>query len=330
MGVVLQWSLKKIIQLIFNILLNKFDCFIVIEGNRGLGKSTLAYHIAKGVAKEMKRRGIDGYRFNPKVALLYQRYEVLRFFHKWKRNGIADEMINVSFNRDFYDEEQKDLIKMINMNRDHCNLFQACVPRFQTLDSQIKDLCKLKLTVVRRGIAIVQTPNRTIYARDKWDQATNEKIERDWLRKGIQNPHYSKLTTFRGLLRFPKLTIKQEILYQSVKDEKRNTVARDQMGILDDDDDEKDPVVDAANMLKKGQIRNAQILEGMAYALGKIPDSFKRAIMSHFKKQGEQHKLSDYYWENKKKKGQVTVEEEANLHDLINSIGDKKHLSVKS
>jgi len=323
MGVVLQWSLKKIINMICNILLNKFDCFIVLEGNRGLGKSTLAYHIAKGVSKEMKRRGIDEYKFFPKAALLYERTEVLRFFHQWKRNGIADEMINVSFNRDFYNEEQKDLIKMMNMNRDHCNLFQACVPQFQTLDSQMKNLCKLRLTVVRRGVAVVQTPNRTIYARDKWDQQTNEKIERDWLKKGIQNPHYSKLTTFRGLVRFPALTEKQEVLYQSIKNEKRNKVAREQMGILDDEG-EKDLVVDAANMLEKGQIRNAQIIEGMAYALGKLPDTFKRSIMTHFKKLGKQHKLSDYYWDNKKKKGEVTVQEEANLHDLINSIGDKK------
>ena len=310
--------------MICDIFMNKFDCFIVIEGNRGLGKSTLAYHISNGVSKEMKRRGVDGYKFTPKFALLYQRYEVLKFFHKWKRIGIADEMINVSFNRDFYNEDQKDLIKMINMNRDHCNLFSACVPRFQTLDSQIKDLCKIKLTVVRRGIAVVQTPNRTIYSRDKWDQATNEKIEREWLKKGIQNPHYSKLTTFRGLLRFPPLTAKQEILYQSIKDEKRNTVAREQMGI--DDDDEKNPVIEAAEMLEQGKIRNAQILEGMAYALGKIPDSFKRSIMSFFKKQGKQHKLSEYYWENKKKRGEITVSEKTNLHDLINSIRDKNIL----
>lgn len=315
--------------MICNILQNKFDCFIVLEGNRGLGKSTLAYHLAKGVAKEMKRRGVDGYRFSPKRCLLYERGEVIRFIHKWKRIGIADEMINVSFNRDFYDDEQKDLIKLINMNRDHLNFFEACVPAFQTLDSQIKNLCKIRLTVVRRGVAVVQTPNRTIYARDKWDQATNEKIEREWLKKGIQNPHYSKLTTFRGLLRFPPLTDKQEEIYQEIKDEKRNIVAGDQMGITDDDD-EKDPVLDAARMLEQGKIRNAQILEGMAYALGKIPDSFKRSVIQYFKKQGKQHKLSEYYWENKKKKGEVTADEERNLHDLINSIKNKNNLSGKT
>lgn len=329
MSAILQWSLKRMVNMICNILQNKFDCFIVLEGNRGLGKSTLAFHLANGVAREMKRRNQEGYKFSPKKALLYQRLEVIKFFHKRYTTGIADEMINVTFNRDFYDDDQKDLIKMINMNRDHCNFFEACVPQFQTLDSQIKNLCKIRLTVVRRGVAVVQTPNRTIYARDKWDQATNEKIEREWLKKGIQNPHYSKLTTFRGIMKFPPLSKKQEEEYQSIKDEKRNIIAREQMGITDEDE-EKDPVINAALMLEQGNIRNSQILEGMAYALDKIPDSFKRAIMSHFKKQGKRHTLSSYYWENKDNKQGNGSDEERKSQDLINRIRDKHNLSGKS
>ena len=132
-------------------------------------------------------------------SMIYTKKETLNFFHQWNKNGIADEMINVTFNRDFYDLDQKNVIKMINMNRDHCNLFIACVPQFQNLDTQIKNLCKIRITVVRRGLAIIQTPNRTIYVKDKWDQATNEKFEREWLQKGISKPTYSKLTTFREI-----------------------------------------------------------------------------------------------------------------------------------
>lgn len=319
MAKVLRWSMKKLIFMIVQILLNKFDCFILIEGNRGLGKSTLAYHITKGVAREMKKLGIDDYKFIPRFALLYTRNEVIRFFHKWRSSGIGDEMINVTFNRDFYDEDQKDLIKMINMNRDHRNLFIGCVPQFQTLDSQIKNLCKIRLTVVRRGLAIVQTPNRTIYARDKWDVQSNEKIEKEWIKKGVQNPHYSKLTTFRGILKFPPLTEKMEEGYQKIKDEKRNIVAKEQMGI-DVEQDERDPVIEAMIKLQQGKIRNAQVLEGMAYAIDKDPETFKRAIITKLKRQGKPHKLMDYYWENKRKKGAVITEEGENLTDLINTI----------
>jgi len=317
MGVILQWSLKKMTFMICDILLNKFDCCIAIEGNRGLGKSTLAYHLTRGVAREMQRRGVDGYKFSAKKCLLYQRTEVIKFFHKWKRSGIADEMINVTFNRDFYDEDQKDLIKMINMNRDHCNLFIACVPQFQNLDNQVKNLMKIRLTVVRRGMAIVQTPNRTIYAKDRWDQAVNEKIEREWLKKGIQRPQYSRLTTFRGLLRFPPLTEKQEMIYQDVKDTKRNVVAREQMGIEDDVDDQ-DPVKSALAMLKEGKIRNHIYLEGFAVAHGKNVESFKRTLMNELKKQGKDHRLSKYYWDKK-----LSGESSDTISKIINRFKDK-------
>ena len=214
--VVVHWSMARMIQMIVAILQNKFDCFIVIEGNRGLGKSTLAIHLARGVSREFKKQGSKEYKFNWRNALIYTKKETKRFWHKWKSVGIGDEMINVTFNRDFYNEDQKDIIKMMNMNRDHCNFFVACVPQFQTLDNQVKGLCKIRLTVVRRGVVIIQTPNRTIYVKDRWDSATNEKIERGWLAKGIKNPHYSKLTTFRGVMKFPKLREKSELRYQEV------------------------------------------------------------------------------------------------------------------
>jgi len=234
--VLIKWNMKKMIIMICNILENKFDCVIVIEGNRGLGKSTLGIHLARGVAREMKRRGITDYKFNWRGSLIYTKKETKHFWNKWKATAIADEMINVTFNRDFYNEDQKNIIKMINMNRDHCNFFIACVPQFQSLDNQIKNLCKIKITVVRRGLCIIQTPNRTIYVRDKWDQATNEKIERQWLQKGITKPAYSKLTTFRGLMQFPKLHPSVEDKYKEIKDVNRNLIAKEDMGINVDEE----------------------------------------------------------------------------------------------
>jgi len=298
----LTWNLRKhLIPMIIKILNNKFDCFIVIEGSRGLGKSTMAFHITNGIWRQMKKEGIKKYKFHIKHSLLYTRKEVIKFFHKWNSSGIADEMINVSFNRDFYNEDQKDLIKMINMNRDHCNMFIACVPQFANLDTQIKGLCKIRITVIRRGLAIIQTPNRTIYGKDKWDSAINEKIEREWLQKGITNPRYSRLTTFRGMIKFPPLTKKQEILYQRVKDEKRNIVARDQMGIIDDEKKLTDPVEIAIKLLLEGKVRNAIQLEGIGLGSGIDGSNFKSKITRRLQKIGKPNQLSQYYWDKKVK-----------------------------
>lgn len=318
MAIVVNWSMIKLVCMIVKILQNKFDCVIVIEGNRGLGKSTLAYQIARGVATQFKKiQKTKDYLFNPRYALLYTRKEVIRFFHKWRRIGVADEMINVTFNRDFYDSDQKDLIKMINMNRDHCNLFLACVPQFQNLDNQVKNLVKIRITVVRRGIAIIQTPNKSIYSKDKWDQALNEKIERKWMAKGITNPHYSKLTTFRGILKFPKLRAKAEEIYQKVKDDKRNIVAREQMGI--EDVDEQDAYDLAIIKLKAGEIRNGSVLDGIAYASEITPETFRRGIANRLKKQGVNHKLSEYYWERKNRSKVAPTEQDDEIAKLINN-----------
>ena len=299
--VVINWSMQKIIWMIVQILQNKFDCFIVIEGNRGLGKSTLGIHLARGVSREFKKIGSSDYRFNWRNSLIYTKKETKRFWHKWRNGGIGDEMINVTFNRDFYDEDQKDIIKIMNMNRDHCNFFVACVPQFQTLDNQIKGLCKIRITVVRRGLAIIQTPNRTIYVKDRWDTATNEKIERGWLAKGIKNPHYTKLTTFRGVVKFPKLREVAEIKYQEVKNLKRNLVAKEEMGIDIDDEENKDPYLIVMDMLINGEIRNGTFLDGFAQANGIVPATFKAQLRSRLQKSGKDHKISNYYWEKRAK-----------------------------
>ena len=288
--------------MIVRILQNKFDCFIVIEGNRGLGKSTLGIQLARGVSREFKKQGSKDYRFNWRNCLIYTKKETKNFWHKWKSTGLMDEMINVAFNRDFYNEDQKDIIKMMNMNRDHCNFACAMVPQFQTLDNQVKGLCKIRLTVVRRGVAIIQTPNRTIYAQDRWDTATNQKVEKEWIAKGIKNPHYTKLTTFRGVMKFPPLRAKSEARYQEIKDLKRNLVAKEEMGIDADDPQNTDPYDIAMEMLVDGKVRNGTFLDGFAQANGIIPATFKSGLRSRLQKSGKDHKVANYYWEKKAKK----------------------------
>ncbi len=290
------WSLKRVVNSVCDRLTNKFDVFLVIEGRRGLGKSTLGYKLMKLVKREMKARGVVGYQFIPRRDLLYERKEVLNFFHKWQHSGMADEMINVSFNRDFYNEDQKDLIKMINMNRDHNNFFIACVPQFKNLDSQIKNLASMKITVVRRGISIIHMPNKTVYSSDIWDERVNEKIERSWLTGGIKNPQYSRLTTYRGFLKFPKLSKKQEAIYQKIKDDKRNIIAKDK-GL--EEEEELKPIDIIYNALVDNKIKDTSMLDGMFIAHGLNIRSMKAKLRNMLK---DNHKRTDltYYCYGKK------------------------------
>jgi KaiC/GvpD/RAD55 family RecA-like ATPase len=332
-----KWRLMSLVRLIVATLLNKYDFFMVIEGGTGIGKSTLAFHIAKGVAREFRRlfnldeatiiyyyervgkkqrltekEFIDKiltlkvnkeYQFIPKHALVYTQDELQKALASWHNICIPDEMINITFNRDFYSEKQKDIIKMINMFRDHENLTIACVPIFSNLDTQIKNLCKMKITVKKRGRAIIHTPNKVVYLKDKWDQTTNEKIEREWIARKIRSPNYSKLTTFRGVINFPPLTRKEEAMYQEIKNQKRSVILKDEMHVEVDEVKQDDPYEKILKRLLDGGVKNGNVLDGFAFALNSTPEQLKAKLVRDLNKLGKPNILSVYYWDKKARRG---------------------------
>lgn len=289
---VFHWSLLKIAKLVEDMQNNKFDCIIIIEGNRGLGKSTLGYLLANKVKT---------HKFNPKKDIMYKRREIINAFNdRWLSTFMADEMINVSFNRDFYDTEQKKLIKIINMNRDHCNFFIACVPQFQVLDNQIKNLCKIRITVVRRGLAIVQTQNRSIYSTDRWDSQINEKIEREWLKNGVTKPRYSRLTTFRGLLSFGDLTPHQREEYEEIKRTTRNEIKQEQEA----EDQSGKPADRIYGLLSEGKIGTRQMFDNMCFAMGMKPLNVMQNIRIRMRNDGDNRKFQDFFIDEFKQVGE--------------------------
>jgi len=348
---IVKWNLSQVCKLITATLLNKYDFFIVIEGGTGIGKSTLAYHIASGVSNEFKRlyrldenlieyyyerigksqrlteeefvrkilllKENNEYKFHLSRVLIYTQDELQKALASWHNISIPDEMVNICFNRDFFSEKQKDIIKMLNMLRDHENLTVACVPQFQVLDNQIKNLCKMKITVKKRGIAMIHTPNATVYCKDKWDQATNEKIEREWIIKKNMHPNYSKLTTFRGLVRFPPLSKKQEAKYQEIKNQKRSVVLKNEMHIKLNNED--DPFEKVLSTLIKGGIKNGNVLDGFAMGLSMSPEQLKMKLIRELRKRGLGYSIQNYFFQKKAKEqpdGIYKVEQDAQIPAL--------------
>lgn len=299
---VFRWSVRRLCRLIEQMLSNKFDCNIIIEGNRGLGKSTLAYLICKGVKQiTVSEGGVPVKKniyFTPKRDILYTRSAIIKAFNdRWFSAFMADELINVSFNRDFYNENQKRLIKIINMNRDHCNLFVACVPQFQTIDNQIKNLCKIRLTVIRRGLAIVQTQNRTIYNTDRWDTDVNEKIEREWFKSGIHKPRYPKLTTFRGVMNFRDLSPTERIEYEAVKLQNRNEIKEQESKELE----QGNPNDKIYSLLNEGKIRTREMFNNMCFILNLKPLNAMQNIRIRMRNDGNQGSINEYFTDDKGK-----------------------------
>jgi hypothetical protein len=275
--------------------------------------STLGYKICKKVNNYMRKIARECpeyagmYKFNLEKQMkypkkykyfLYKRDDVINFLNKWNSIAVVDEAVNVAFNREFYNDDQKNLIKLINMNRDHLNLCIMCVPQFQVLDNQVKNLCKIRLSVVRRGLAIIQTPNQIIYGRDKWDSANNEKIEREWQMGATKRPRYTKLTTFRGLIRFNQLTDEEERIYQAIKNSERNLI-RSELGVNDIDEQDVDEMI--TERLIKGGVKNMQLIEGVALANGLTLEQLRGKIRRRLGVLGVNTSISSYLTDKKAK-----------------------------
>lgn len=208
----IMWTVKDLAEIIQKTVNNKFDYIIMIDGKRGLGKSTLG-------AKILYRLG-----FNPKSDIVYSREDVIKAFAKKEFGKIfADEMVNVSYGRDFWESDQKTLNKLMNMYRDSCNVFVGCIPIFSQLDKHFQQVVKMRLTVISRGLAIVHRQLSSMYTNDPWDLKNNQKVESKYI-IGKDKPKYDKLSTFMGIVKFGDLTENQRVEIDAIKKDKRSKV----------------------------------------------------------------------------------------------------------
>jgi hypothetical protein len=228
----------------------KWDCIICFTGERGSGKSTGAIRLAKAISKINKQR------FSIKKDVIYTRTEMMEKLSQYHKIIVADEALNAAFKRDFYVSEQKDLIKILMMYRDHGNILIMALPNFFDLDKPMRDLIKIRFDIRERGMALMHMPQKSFYKNDPWDCDYNRKVEENWIKKGISKPHFNKLTTFKGIVTYKALPEKLETLYQQVKDEKR-------IMILDIKKEKTDKQTEfyrnAAKLLLEGKMEESQV-----------------------------------------------------------------------
>ncbi len=293
MGKLLNISMSWLRAQIENMIKNKFDCIIFIEGNRGLGKSTFAYKLLDGLTIPIP--------FNPNRDLVYSREVTLKHIATKKGGAVlSDELINVAYNRDFYQEDQKILLKALNMYRDSVNVFAGCIPRFNELDVQLQRLCKIRITILRRGVALLQTKVQSIYSTDPWDSKNNQKIESDWTAKGTRNPKYAKLTTAKGIITFGDLTPKQRETYEAIKTERRGQV----FGEFQDNsllgNPEKLFYTNLLDIMKQGKV-TPEGFDMLVKVNNKKAEDVRRKINHMLKEQGEENRWKDYVLSDKQK-----------------------------
>lgn len=251
MGVLKVMTIKDIYEMWRDRRDNDFDNIVLVDGGTGQGKSTF-------VNKTLMRFGDQ---FKPWRDQIYSRDDALKQIATRQKALIwSDEMINIAHNRNFMTPDQILLVKRLNMYRDHNNTFVGCVPAFQELDTQLLRLAHMRITLLRRGVALVQMPKRSLYSKDPWDIKNNAKIEAEWNSKGTKNPRYGRLSTAKGMLFFNDMTEGQRVLYKEIKRIKRAKI----YGKLEEEEEARDPEKQWYNnvitMMQEGKVDRHQFM----------------------------------------------------------------------
>jgi len=249
MALPIVFSIKDLVEAIEQRRNNKFDVILAVSGERGNGKSTFLFKLFNRFDS-----------FKPWKQQVYCREDVMKLLEEQQRDIIFDdEAINSGYKRNFFEAEQRGLIQMLNMYRDHFNIYGLAVPTFYNLDKDLRDLVKIHIHVIERGLAIVHMAQAgKLYNDDVWDVAYNKKIEEKWAKKKKKNPNfnppYHQLTTFRGYIKYGDITKNQRTLYEQIKVKKRKEIYDREQAKKENNGEESDIHINILNKIKEGKL----------------------------------------------------------------------------
>jgi len=208
-----QWSVEELTDTLKKIAEIDKDNIIAIDGGAGSGKSTLAVKLCK--------KGCEW--FDMDRDILYSRKEIAEWITAAKpgSHGIADEVINALFKRDFQRGDQKFLLKLLDMCRSRNLTLYFLLPNFWALDKHILDgRIRLRIHVAKTGLAFLWKPSGNPFTPDKWCRKYNEKVCYNW----DSYPNARRTKGFLGYLKFGDLGVDEKRRYLEIKERKKAEV----------------------------------------------------------------------------------------------------------
>jgi len=273
-----EWSIKELVETIHKTQKVDKDYVIVIDGQTGGGKSTLATKICiKGCLN-----------FKIEEDIIFSRDEFIdkitnspggRFYP-------VDEAINVLFKRDFATKKQKFLIRLMDMCRDKNLCLILCVPNFWSIDKHILEgRVKLRIHVARTGLAFMWKPTGNPFTPDKWCRKYNEKVCSNW----DSYPNAKRTKGFIGYLKFGDLADSYKERYLKIKEIKKALIAKQEA------EEEKKKEVEKTKGIKTGEMQALLFLRENGL--------LKQGALTHYASKKDQtiHALSEQLKRYKKK-----------------------------
>lgn len=283
------WSMKELAEITKDRIMNKFDSNIAVSGWTGLGKSTFIWKLLHKYPD-----------FKVEEKLTYKRGEMIDLIKNYKFSYCwNDEFISSGYKRDFFNQEQVELIKVLTKYRNNFNIVAGAVPVFFTLDKELLKLFGMHINIIERGVGVVHLPREArMYTDDIWDIKVNSKLEEKWSKKKMKNPDfnipYHKYTTFAGYVYFGKMTDKQEEYYEYLKKTKREESE------AKEEQKEKESFYDKVmRMLKDGKLDEDGLLQICLFNDKKL-SSVKVRLNQLLNDSGESKTLNDFLKDKKK------------------------------
>ncbi len=195
------------------------DVTVGCAGFTGEGKSVFLIKLQKTYSK------ITGLDWDLQKNMTWSRDELLKWIDGTgaKRTGrkpeytaiLADEIISMFFNRNWWDEGQKEGIEIMNKCRDRHLLIGGAIPNFWELDSGLASRIRFYAYIPRgRGRAWIFEQEDNPFTKDKWNVAENVKLFRKH-----RNPY--KCPNFLCEIHFDDLTPDEKKQYYALRNSKR-------------------------------------------------------------------------------------------------------------
>lgn len=217
-------TIDKFAHTIHRLLLSDRDVVIGVGGFTGEGKSTFLTKLQKTYAKLAN----DNWDFS---RMTWSRKELLTWIDGKKdtkknehglREGqlpeysaiMCDELFQMFYRRNWYEDEQIESIAVFNMCRDRHLFIGGNIPDFWDLDTAFTSRVRFYVYVPFRGIAWVFEQENNPFSTDKWNALDNKKRFRK-----SRNPY--QIPNFLMELHFDDWTPDEKVEYLKIRNRKR-------------------------------------------------------------------------------------------------------------
>lgn len=193
---------------------NERDNIVLITGQRGEGKTTLAGKILFQFED-----------FEPYEQVIYSKEALLKQIKKKDSYILCDEAVVNAAKGNVMSRANKLLHEILTINRSNRNILFMLIPSVEDFDTKILQYCSMWLFVDSRGYAIMFLPeNKGIFGKKAWNLDEMKKLYDEFMKENKQKVRmpYWCFSNFRGSIRFGKLTQQQQKIMDEIKDLRKN------------------------------------------------------------------------------------------------------------